>query len=833
MKSFFTIALLLCCITIAKAQKDTLWLDKNWKETNKENASFYRNPIQKEGKLYRVNDFYIDGTLQMTGLSKYKDSIYLQQAFWYTKEGKLIKKMSFDDKQLKGISTYYTESKDKKTTIAIEEVTYENGKITKRIFFEGDKNDIRYEHYYDKGKITKEIYYGKKGKKIGQITYDKRAYRDGKKVSYYYNPMRVKYIAEYEQGNPVFTQYFYHNGITRNRFNKSTLTETFYDEQNNKLGAIQYKYEEELNYKTPYEGKKYLFFFTKTAVVKKINTYEKGKLKKVETFNKRGILIKKEEFGDKRNLVKVISYDDQGTQIGVLEQINDKLEGRVVKNKGGNKQDITYKNGIAEEVVEYYKDTTLVFSHLKNSEITYYDISGKKLGRLKVKLKEGYYNSRALEAGYYSPTPIEGTLYKKNYRNKISEKESFKDGEVVERTKYDYKEDNALYKETRFYEDGSLSKIISYYINGGKKSEVTYKLNSYRKKLTAIYYDKSGKVIANYNFITKTGTEYKYFYKTDQIEEVKELNKGKLIKSKRYQKVYNSRNNEYVLREDIDVNSEAKFYSKEGKLIGQATFTNQKPTGVMYDYKDRIEINVKNGLKEGVYKKFEYDEKTLKETGNYVNDKKHGTFIYYKRGKKQKEENYYENKKEGYSIYYDEKGKEISRLLYKKGKPFEGQKNDLYGTKKTYKNGALVKKIEQNKNQKIITEYISEKETSTTVYNLQNQLLLTYKELNNQLEGEVVQYEKNKPKYTAVFSKGKLVTGIVYLKANSRYQSEVYLKMSKVDEIITIQTYNEEGKLLFTGEINPSLYKEYSEQILPYKLGIREIVYNNDLFILE
>nr|BFF40212.1 hypothetical protein BACY1_20170 [Tenacibaculum mesophilum] len=165
MKSFFTIALLLYCITIAKAQKDTLWLDKNWKETNKENAFFYRNPIKKEGKLYRVNDFYIDGTLQMTGLSKYKDSIYLQQAFWYTKEGKLIKKMSFDDKQLKGISTYYTESKDKKTTIAIEEVTYENGKITKRIFFEGDKNDIRYEHYYDKGKITKEIYYGKKGKK--------------------------------------------------------------------------------------------------------------------------------------------------------------------------------------------------------------------------------------------------------------------------------------------------------------------------------------------------------------------------------------------------------------------------------------------------------------------------------------------------------------------------------------------------------------------------------------------------------------------------------------------------------------------------------------------
>lgn len=833
MKSFFTIALLLCCITIANAQKDTLWLNKHWKETSKENAFFYRSPIQKEGKLYRINDFYIDGTLQMTGLSKRKDSIYLQQAVWYTKEGNPIKKISFDDEQLKGISTYYAKSKDKKTTIEVEEVTYENGKVTKTIRFQGDKNDIRYEHYYNKGRTTKEIYYGKKGKKIGQIIYDKRGYRDGKKVSYYYSPMRVKSITEYERGNPILTQYFYRNGVTRNRFDKSTLTEAFYDEQNSKLGAIQYQYGENSNYKIPYEGKKYLFFFTKPTIVKKISTYKKGHVTKVETFNKQGVLIKKEELGDKRSLVKITSYDDQGTQIGVLEKINDKLEGRVVKNKGSNKKDITYKNGIAQEVIEYYKDTTSVFSHLKNSEITYYNPSGKELGKLRVKLKEGYYNSRALETGYYSPTPIEGTLFNKNYQNKISEKEVFNDGKLVERTKYVYKEKNTLYKETKLYEDERLLKIISYYINGGKKSEITYEPNSYLKKLTGVYYGKKGKAIANYNFITKTGTEYKYFHESDQIEAIIELDKGKRIKSKRYQKVYKQGDNEYVLREDIDVNSEAKFYSEEGELIGQATFVNQEPTGVIYDYKDRIEINVKNGLKDGVYKKFEYDEKTLKETGYYVNDKKHGTFTYYRRGKKQKEENYYENKKEGYTIYYDKKGKEISRLLYKNGKPFEGQKNTLYGTQKTYKNGALVKKIEQNKNQKIITQYISEKETNTTVYNLQDQVLLTYIEINNQLDGEVVQYKKNEPKYTAVFSKGKLVTGMVYLKANSRYQSEVYLKMSKENEIITIQTYNEEGKLLFKGEINPSLYKEYSEQILPYKLGIGAIIYHNDLFILE
>ncbi|MDX8553499.1 hypothetical protein MK851_07665 [Tenacibaculum sp. 1B UA] len=52
MKFFFTIVLLLCCITIANAQKDTLWLDKNWKETNKENAFFIET-------LYKRKENYI------------------------------------------------------------------------------------------------------------------------------------------------------------------------------------------------------------------------------------------------------------------------------------------------------------------------------------------------------------------------------------------------------------------------------------------------------------------------------------------------------------------------------------------------------------------------------------------------------------------------------------------------------------------------------------------------------------------------------------------------------------------------------------------------------
>ncbi|UNY97225.1 hypothetical protein MQE36_08955 [Zhouia spongiae] len=833
MNKFIVIPLLFCYITVSYGQKDTLWFDKKWKETTKKNAHFYRPSVKKEGKLYRVNDFYINGSLQMTGLSKRKDSINIFQAVWYNEQGHPTKELNCDKDKRNGTCTYYIEKEDK-TTIAREELTYKDGKVIKTIYFEGDKNGIRLEGYYDNGMTVKNIYYDKNGKEIGQATYND-GQTVGKKVQYYYNPMRVKSITEYQLGTPVFTRSFYPNGSPRNQFNETTLTETFYDDQGNRLGAIKYQYSKESKYKTPYEGTAYSFSYKNPSSIEKIKTFKRGLVIGIDEFNEQGILIKREEYTDEGIPVKIISYDNTGRQIGVLQKINDKLEGRLVETKKADNKDITYKNGIVQEAIEYYTDTTSIFLHLKDSLITYYDISGKKLGKLKVIPKENHYSSGILGAAYYEPTPVEGSLFKINYKNKIVEKHEFKNKKLRAKTTYTYLEDDNLYKEMEIYNDKDASKTITYYINGGKKSEISYDLNSYRKKSMAVYYDKTGKVMASYNFKTKTGTEYKYFYRTDQIETMKQYEEGKLIKIKSYQKEYNLNTGEYeyVLREEVDINSQALFYSKEGKLIAQATFTNQKPTGKMYDYKKHREIYMKNGLKEGSYRKFNYDEETLQEKGYYLNDKKHGTFTYYyQNGKKQKEENYREGEKEGYTIYYNKNGSEDSRLLYKNGKPFEGQKPSLYGNKKFYKDGAIIKEIQQKENQKTITEYLSEHETNTTIYDSIGNTLLSYGELNNQLHGKVVQYQNNKPRYTAVFSKGKLTKGTVWIKADSQFQSEAYSQLNREEDLVTIKTYNKENILLFNGTINPALYKNYNENILSYKLGIRNI-YRENLYIFE
>ena len=58
MKNSITISLLLLSSIIIKAQ-DTIYFDKNWEVTTKDNHSFYRPlPLKKLGNLFLLRDFY-------------------------------------------------------------------------------------------------------------------------------------------------------------------------------------------------------------------------------------------------------------------------------------------------------------------------------------------------------------------------------------------------------------------------------------------------------------------------------------------------------------------------------------------------------------------------------------------------------------------------------------------------------------------------------------------------------------------------------------------------------------------------------------------------------
>jgi hypothetical protein len=89
MKNNITISLLLLSSIIIKAQ-DTIYFDKNWEVTTKDNHSFYRPlPLKKLGNLFLLRDFYKNGTLQMQGylLDENNENSYVGDIFWYDKNG--------------------------------------------------------------------------------------------------------------------------------------------------------------------------------------------------------------------------------------------------------------------------------------------------------------------------------------------------------------------------------------------------------------------------------------------------------------------------------------------------------------------------------------------------------------------------------------------------------------------------------------------------------------------------------------------------------------------------------------------------------------------------
>ncbi len=66
---FFILILISGLFLIAEAQNDTIWFDKDWKTTAKNDAAYFRLTPKKEGKKFKVIDFYITGEKRFEGSS--------------------------------------------------------------------------------------------------------------------------------------------------------------------------------------------------------------------------------------------------------------------------------------------------------------------------------------------------------------------------------------------------------------------------------------------------------------------------------------------------------------------------------------------------------------------------------------------------------------------------------------------------------------------------------------------------------------------------------------------------------------------------------------------
>ncbi len=130
---------------------EPLYFDSAWLPVPKEKALYYRK-LEKTPEGYRVNDYYKNGKLQMTGLDELVYPAYRTGEYrYYTDNGKLSKTEYYRANKLNGPMTFY----------------YESGKIynTGGTYVDGFAEGL-WKHYYENGTIKAETNWVK-GKKEG------------------------------------------------------------------------------------------------------------------------------------------------------------------------------------------------------------------------------------------------------------------------------------------------------------------------------------------------------------------------------------------------------------------------------------------------------------------------------------------------------------------------------------------------------------------------------------------------------------------------------------------------------------------------------------------
>ena len=431
-----------------QAQK-IVYFDSEWNEIkNKKEASYYRE-VAKQGELYLIKDYYINGALQMEGTAV--DDTPNQEVFegkvtWYSPDGKVEMVSNFKNGNLLGESklynangkllqdivydgrnnysgTYYSYIEDGNVNNMIS--TFQNSEPTKTIYYDKSPQGIRYEIIYKKGYEGQETkYYGEGGKYLGSY----KGYDDmnGVSVEYSYQPMRVASVAKYRKGQVIENKIYHDNGTLKQEFKRSgkNAWEKTYDANGKKIAELTYKQEgTEL---IPYDGKQVVFPMGVYDSETIITTYSKGKFVKIEQIY--GDYVT-ETFYDEngQDVTEVISkkngqefaklvYRDGAPYNGMMrDAVSEQQykEGRLLNEKIFKKGKISSEKKYLENKdayeVKIFNEDILKFVYVTHpnefgafsAEVTPYDGKGKALP--KVIVKEGFIEKGKLTIDRYCP----------------------------------------------------------------------------------------------------------------------------------------------------------------------------------------------------------------------------------------------------------------------------------------------------------------------------------------------------------------------------------------------------------------------------------------------
>ncbi|WP_405398320.1 hypothetical protein [Maribacter sp. Asnod2-G09] len=189
------------------AQKDTLYFDADWHRTEKASAAFFRPvPLEKEGDLYHVKDYFISGNIQMDGYwSNLEDETNQGKVQWYHENGQLLESRQYTDDILNGESIVYSKNGflrakgEYKNGHGWEGTfihpccfngyipIYKEGKhIGQQMFYE-NSDQLAQEKLQQNDSIDITIYFDKKGKKIGRNEYVNRNIKNGMLATFFIN----------------------------------------------------------------------------------------------------------------------------------------------------------------------------------------------------------------------------------------------------------------------------------------------------------------------------------------------------------------------------------------------------------------------------------------------------------------------------------------------------------------------------------------------------------------------------------------------------------------------------------------------------------------------
>lgn len=195
------------------------YFDKDWKETTKDKAEYYRI-VNKNQQNYSVKDFYISGKLQFEGISTTDaEPLNLQgKAVWYYDNGNISQDATFTNNAPDGYSKEY----------------YSNGKLKSNATYILGKLDKEYTEYYPNGSLA-----GKGEFLNGEPNGTTIKYKNPGQLDFKVNYKKGIADGEYEFYNSNGSLFY--KGTAKNGFQEGLCSEYYYEGELRKTYTIHNK----------------------------------------------------------------------------------------------------------------------------------------------------------------------------------------------------------------------------------------------------------------------------------------------------------------------------------------------------------------------------------------------------------------------------------------------------------------------------------------------------------------------------------------------------------------------------------------------------------------